>query len=415
MCFSIFAGVHPQHLQIKDFSYLLPEERIARYPLAERDVSKLLIYQHSNITESTYRHLADYLPQNSLLVFNNTKVIHARLFFKTATGARIEIFCLDPAEGNIDMASVMSRKKSVRWNCMVGRLAKWKEKALSLQTSSFNLSAEMVERRGEILVVEFKWLPEQLSFAEILDQVGILPIPPYLKRESEAIDSSRYQTVYAQHNGSVAAPTAGLHFTPAIFETLNAKNILCDELTLHVGAGTFKPVKTATLHDHPMHEERIQVSTQNIENICRATTGQIIAVGTTTLRTLETLYWMGLKAKLNPQANIQELEINQWDPYDLSLQAAATLSAKESLQALIAWMKNQQIETLFCKTQILIAPPYRLKVCSALITNFHQPNSTLLLLVAAVVKDNWKQIYQYALQNNFRFLSYGDGSLLFAE
>ena len=403
--------MHPKHLQIKNFTYDLSEDKIAKYPLAERDLSKLLIYRDEKIEEDIYRNISEYIPENSLLLFNNTKVIHARLFFHTTTGAKIEIFCLEPAEKNSDMASVMSRKKSVRWNCMIGRASKWKEKILQYKADNFNLTAEIVERTSDVFVVEFKWEPEQLSFAEILDRTGMMPIPPYLRRDSEEIDLTRYQTLYAKHEGSVAAPTAGLHFTKSISEKLKAKNISKEEVTLHVGAGTFKPVKSEIMQEHEMHAEVIDIRIEAIQNIQDSLQRNIIAVGTTSLRTIESLYWMGVKAKLNPESSLDELEIKQWDAYELLQKETAT----DALQSLLTWMKKSGLQKLICKTQIMIAPPYQLKIANALITNFHQPNSTLLLLVAAVASDNWKQIYGYALENNFRFLSYGDGSLLFSK
>lgn len=403
--------MHPKELQIKNFTYDLPEDRIAKYPLPERDLSKLLIYRNGKIEEDIYSNVSEHIPANSLLVFNNTKVIHARLFFHNASGAKIEIFCLEPAEEKADMASVMSKKKSVRWNCMIGRASKWKEKVLTYKTERFTLTAEIVERTSDAFVVEFNWTPEDLSFAEILDQTGMMPIPPYLKRDSEDVDLKRYQTVYAKHEGSVAAPTAGLHFTESIFEKLKAKNIAIEEVTLHVGAGTFKPVKSETMQDHEMHAEVIDVSIETIRHLHDSLQQNIIAVGTTSLRTIESLYWMGVKAKQNPESSIDELEIKQWDAYETSVAIQAT----EALDALIDWMKKNELTRLICKTQILIAPSYKLKIARALITNFHQPNSTLLLLVAAVVGGDWKRIYDYAMENNFRFLSYGDGSLLFAS
>ncbi|HLP53166.1 MAG TPA: S-adenosylmethionine:tRNA ribosyltransferase-isomerase [Chitinophagales bacterium] len=413
--------MHPKELQIKDFTYDLPDERIARYPLAERDLSKLLIYNHGQITEDTYKNISEHIPANSLLVFNNTRVIPARLFFKNATGAKIELFCLEPA-GETDLVSVMSRTKSVRWNCLIGRASKWKEKQLQHKDADFILSAEIIERTSDSFVVEFAWQPEALTFAEILDKTGMMPIPPYLKRESEELDLNRYQTVYAKQEGSVAAPTAGLHFTKAIFSALQVKNIATAEVTLHVGAGTFKPVKSETIEQHEMHAEVIDVRAELMQDIILAlktsevvktadTAPKIIAVGTTSLRTIESLYWMGAKALQNPDAALKELEIKQWDAYNENLQGVSSVDA---LTALIAWLHKNKIDRLICKTQILIAPSYKLKIASALITNFHQPNSTLLLLVAAIVGDDWKKIYSHALQNNFRFLSYGDGSLLFA-
>jgi len=403
--------VHAKLIEIKNFTYDLPEDRIAKYPLAERDLSKLLIYRNGKISEDIYRNLSEYIPENSLLIFNNTKVIQARLFFQNSTGAKIEIFCLEPAETNSEMASVMSLKKSARWNCMIGRAGKWKEKILTHRTSDFTLAAEIIERTSDSFVVEFSWQPEELSFAEILDKTGMMPIPPYLKRESEEIDQSRYQTVYAKHEGSVAAPTAGLHFTDKIFETLKAKNISRDEVTLHVGAGTFKPVKSETMQEHEMHAEVIDVKIETIENIRNSLHQHVIAVGTTSLRTIESLYWMGIKARRNSEASVEELEIKQWDVYEMN----ADSSAIDALHSLLSWMKKNGHSRLVCKTQIMIAPSYQLKIASALITNFHQPNSTLLLLVAAIAGNAWKNIYGYAMQNNFRFLSYGDGSLLFSK
>lgn len=412
--------IHPKDLQIKDFTYELPAERIAHYPLAERDQSKLLVYRKGNIVEDTYKNISNYIPSGSLLVFNNTKVIPARLFFKTTTGAKVEVFCLEPAE-QTDLVAVMSSRGSVRWNCMIGRASKWKEKVLHHTTDTFTLSAELVNRISDAFVVEFTWQPATLTFAEILDKTGMMPIPPYLKRDSEEIDLARYQTVYAKYEGSVAAPTAGLHFTDAVFNALQAKNISRAEVTLHVGAGTFKPVKSETMQGHEMHAEVIDVAIETLQQIKAAlskinTTAedatQLIAVGTTSLRTIETLYWMGVKAKLNPGYNIDELEIKQWDVYEPALQI--NLTATESMQELIIWAQRNDIQRIVCKTQIMIAPSYKLKLATALVTNFHQPDSTLLLLVAAVVGDNWRDIYSYAMEHDFRFLSYGDGSLLFA-
>jgi S-adenosylmethionine:tRNA ribosyltransferase-isomerase len=403
-----------QAFKIKDFSYDLPESRIAKYPLAERDLSKLLVYQNEHIAEDIYKNFDQYISETSLFVFNNTRVIQARLHFKNATGGKIEVFCLEPGAENAEPSSAMLKKECVEWECLIGRLDKWKEKTITIQTEGFALNAEIVKRNGNVFTVKFSWEPSDFSFAEILERVGQIPIPPYLKRESEAIDSSRYQTVYAAQQGSVAAPTAGLHFTEQIFEKLNAKNAIIDYVTLHVSAGTFAPVKSETLEGHDMHSEWIEVAAASIVKILaqiadKQTNKNVIAVGTTSLRTIESLYWMGVKANLNIDAAIHELEVKQWDAYELP----QNLTATESLNGLLAWLSKNKIEKLICKTQILLVPSYELRIASALVTNFHQPNSTLLLLVAAMVGEDWKKIYDYALAHDFRFLSYGDGSILF--
>lgn len=404
---------HPREIHISDYSYDLPEERIAKYPLQERDQSKLLVYRSGKISENIYRNITDELPENALLIFNNTKVIHARIFFETERGQKIEIFCLHPDEENAEMNSAMQQKKSTRWNCMVGRANRWKEKILKKNVGGIEMSAEIIERTSDSFIIEFKWAPENFSFAEILERSGVMPIPPYLHRNPDNTDEQRYQTLLAKHDGSVAAPTAGLHFTERVFKSLKRKNISVEEVTLHVGAGTFKPVKSENMGGHEMHEEYMDVKIETIESIAQKVVGDntnygIVCVGTTSLRTIETLYWLGLKTKLNPDASLDEIEIKQWDAYDLQ----KTSEVSEILQSLLNWMKRKNISRLICKTQILIAPPYQLKITSALITNFHQPNSTLLLLVAAIVGDDWKKIYHHALENNFRFLSYGDGCLI---
>ncbi len=410
--------MHPKNLSIADFTYDLPDERIAKYPLAERDLSKLLIYKNETITEDIYRNIHQHIPQNSLLVFNNTRVIPARLLFKNATGAKIEIFCLDPAGENVDMALAMSQTGKARWNCLVGRVVKWKEKQLNLSGPDFTLTAEMVERTSDAFVIEFNWQPEHLTFAEILDKTGMMPIPPYLRRESEQVDQQRYQTVYAIQKGSVAAPTAGLHFTEAVMEKLKDRNIQSAYVTLHVGAGTFKPVKAEKMEGHEMHAELIDVDIPTIESIIRSPDENIISVGTTSTRTIESLFWMGLKAQRNPESSIHQLEIKQWDAYEMNTQAAGKEQTRQALQALVNWMHKNGLKRLLCKTQIMIAPGYTLRVADAIITNFHQPSSTLLLLVAAVIgndKEDWREIYNYAMEHEFRFLSYGDGSLLWVK
>jgi len=403
-----------QKIQISDFTYDLPENRIAKYPLAKREVSKLLIYKDSVISEDTFLNIYEHIPENSLLIYNDTKVMPARLLFKNSTGGRIEIFCLDSADESSDPTLAMYQTKSVKWKCLVGRLNKWKEPLIHLQVEQSSLSAELLQIGDTDNTVEFRWKPEEMTFAEVLDKFGKIPIPPYLGRESEEIDLNRYQTVYAKQEGSVAAPTAGLHFTDTVFDRLRSKNISLENVTLHVGAGTFKPVKSELIGDHLMHAEWIDVSIQTIKRIlsqliCSDLNACLIPVGTTSLRTIESFYWMGVKANAGVNSTLEELEVKQWDPYELS----HVLSGAESLESLLDWMNKNNLSRLLCKTQIMIVPSYELKIADALITNFHQPNSTLLLLVAAITGNDWSTIYNYALKNAFRFLSYGDGSLLF--
>ncbi len=403
-----------QSLRINDFTYNLPEDRIAKYPLTERDLSRLLIYRDGIISEDTYKNLHHYIPKKSFLIFNNTKVIKARIHFYNSSGGRIEIFCLEPADDS-EPVSAMSKTNSSRWKCLIRRVSKWRKKKIETNSGGVIIQAEIISRIGDSFLIEFHWKPKSLSFAEVLESIGEMPIPPYLNRESEKIDNDRYQTVYSKEKGSIAAPTAGLHFTNTVFENLQLKNISVEYLTLHVGAGTFKPVKSEMIQDHVMHSEWIEVNVSTIENIIHIFDGNkrkknVITVGTTSLRTAETLYWMGVKANLHKGCSISDLEIKQWDAYELP----DDLNVQYALTALLNKMQKMRVEKLICKTQILIAPPYKLKIVDGLITNFHQPNSTLLLLVAAIVGDHWKSIYDYALINNFRFLSYGDGCLLFS-
>lgn len=413
----ILALMHPKDLSITDFTYELPNDRIAKYPLAERDNSKLLVFKNGIITESTYRSIDQFLPANTLLVFNNTKVVEARLIFQKATGALIEIFCLEPTDDYPDITTAMLQKGRVLWKCLIGGASKWKhgmqlQKLVDVADGEVVLEAAIKERLTDSFVIELTWQPEDLTFAEILHAAGQIPLPPYLHRQAEDEDKNRYQTVYAAHDGSVAAPTAGLHFTDAIFKKLSAKNIQTDFVTLHVGAGTFKPVKAAQMAEHEMHSEFLEISAQNLQNLITYLDKTIVAVGTTSLRTIETLYWMGVKILANEKATLEELIVHQWVPYEL---AADNITTKEALTALLSWMNKKGLKKLITKTQILIAPGYQLKVAKGIITNFHQPQSTLLLLVAAIVGKDWKRIYEYALNNNFRFLSYGDGCLLWKE
>jgi S-adenosylmethionine:tRNA ribosyltransferase-isomerase len=407
----------PKNISLKDYTYNLPEERIASHPLAQRDASELLIYQRGVIEENTYSYIATYIPANSLLIFNDTKVIEARLLFQKPTGGVIEIFCLAPHEQYADITTAMMQKKKVLWQCLIGGASKWKhgltlEKKINTGDKEIILHAIYIEKRSEYFIIELSWSPDNLSFAEVLHYAGAIPLPPYIKRDAEEADAERYQTIYAHYDGSVAAPTAGLHFTNDIFEKLKTKNIQKDFVTLHVGAGTFKPVIGETMREHEMHAEFIDVSKDTIKNVLQNLGNNIVAVGTTSLRSIESLYWLGLKTKLNPFLNLSSLNISQWEAYDL---VEREITVEEALQSLLAWMKNNTQERLITKTQILIAPGYHTKIVKGLITNFHQPQSTLLLLVAAFIGEDWRRVYDYALKNNFRFLSYGDGSLLWRK
>jgi S-adenosylmethionine:tRNA ribosyltransferase-isomerase len=402
----------PRTLSIKDFTYSLPEERVAKYPLAERDASKLLIYKEEKIEEDIYRNIANHIPSNSLLVFNDTKVVEARLLFQKPTGGVIEIFCLEPHEQYPDITTAMLQHEKVLWHCLIGGASKWKhgqvlEKKITYNSKDFVLNARYIEKEVDSFIVELSWNDLSLSFAEVLHLFGATPLPPYIKREAEISDAERYQTVYAHYEGSVAAPTAGLHFTEAVFNRLKEKKIQKDFITLHVGAGTFKPVKTELMKDHEMHAEYFTVSKITIQNLIDHLDKNIIAVGTTSLRTLESLYWLGMKKSMDNRP--QTIEITQWEVYD---HKEKMISAKEALENLINWMTLKDLDNLTAKTQIIIAPGYQFKIVNGLITNFHQPQSTLLLLVAAFIGKNWKDAYNYALENNYRFLSYGDGSLL---
>ena len=408
---------NPRNISINNYTYSLPEERIAKYPLAERDASKLLIYKEGEITEDIYKNITAHIPEESLLVFNNTRVVEARLLFQKLTGGVIEIFCLEPHEQYAGITSAMLQKGNVLWQCLVGGVSKWKqgqvlEKRIQQGGQEIILKAAYIEKRNDLFIIELSWSPVELSFAEVLHHAGAIPLPPYIKRAVEEADSERYQTVYAQADGSVAAPTAGLHFTETIFNSLKEKNIQTDFVTLHVGAGTFKPVKSNTMQEHDMHAEWVDVSKTTIENIIKNLDNNIIPVGTTSLRTIESLYWLGRRSELRSGYMNETgvpLSISQWEPYETNTK---DISAKDSLQTLLSWMNDNKLDRLIARTQILIAPGYQFKIVKGLVTNFHQPQSTLLLLVAALIGDNWRKVYDHALQNDFRFLSYGDGSLL---
>lgn len=404
--------MHPKNIAIQDFSYELPEDRIAKYPMLQRDESRLLINKEDQLTEDIYFHLDQHLPSDALLVFNNTKVVEARLHFKKSTGSIIELFCLEPADTYPDITTAMLQKQQVLWKCLVGGAKKWKEESLLLPITNNDttivLKATKQEKYPDSFLILFEWTDASLSFAEILHHAGVIPLPPYLNRTAEEKDKETYQTIYAKQDGSVAAPTAGLHFTDRLFQKLAAKNIHTDFVTLHVGAGTFKPVKSNTLEQHEMHTEFIEVTQLFIQRLIQHLAGTIIPVGTTSLRTIESLYWLGVKVILHPPVLPSDLQLFQWDAYELP---NSDITATMALQALLQWMQAHKMPQLITKTQIIIAPGYSLKIASALITNFHQPQSTLLLLIAAF-NSNWKKMYAYALAQGFRFLSYGDGCLI---
>lgn len=405
--------MNPKNISITDFTYTLPNEKIAFHPLAQRDASRLLIYRNGTIKEDIYAHIDEYLPPDSLLIFNNTRVIEARILFKKPTGGNIEIFCLEPDKQYGDITNAMLQHSRVRWNCLIGGASKWKpgqllQKTVTVADKVIMLTASYISKNEDSFLIEMEWSDDQLSFAELLHLAGIMPLPPYIKRNIEEEDKERYQTIYSKEEGSVAAPTAGLHFTEAIFNRLDKKNIQRQFVTLHVGAGTFKPVKAETMQGHTMHEEFIDVSLQTIQVIHSCLAKPVTVVGTTSLRTVESLYWLGIKTSLEPAIKPAQLLVTQWDPYDIE----TTLSADDALTALENWMKRNELTRLVTTTQLLIAPGYSFRIIQGLVTNFHQPESTLLLLVAALVGDDWRKIYDYALKNDFRFLSYGDGCLL---
>lgn len=398
-----------QEIAIAEYDYPLPDERIAKYPLAQRDSSKLLLYNKGVVSEDVFSNLPKYIPQNALMVFNNTKVIQARLRFRKETGALIEVFCLEP-EQPCDYQQIFLETKECVWQCLVGNSNRWKGGVLSqvveVGGKNVTLSVERVGGPAAVNHVRFSW-DGGVSFAELLEAAGELPIPPYLNRRTEESDTRTYQTVYSKIKGSVAAPTAGLHFTPAVLEALTAAGIEREEVTLHVGAGTFKPVKSELIADHEMHEEYIEVRKALIEKIVAAG-GEAVAVGTTSVRTLESLYFLGELVAENPSVTQDELHVNQWTPYNRE----HSLTTVDSLKALLGWMERNGLDRVHSHTQIMIAPGYRYRIVKAIVTNFHQPKSTLLLLVSAFVDGDWRTIYDYALANGFRFLSYGDSSLL---
>ena len=396
-------------IRIEDYNYPLPDERIAKYPLKERDGSKLLIYKDGVPQESAFKNISEYIPEDSLMVFNDTKVVPARLHFQRESGAHIEIFCLEPVfpEEYVTMFAVTDR---CRWKCIVGNVKRWKNDTLNLYNplddndiTAMSLKADLVERCGETSIVEFSWA-DGAPFSRVLEICGSIPIPPYLNRDTESIDLERYQTLYARFRGSVAAPTAGLHFTEPVLEAIRSKNVTTNTVCLHVGAGTFLPVKSDNVADHTMHREPFVVTLDFIERL-RSRSGKVVAVGTTSVRTLESLYYVGVKCIESGAPS----DVQQWDPYTTD----PKYSLEESLDALIAYLKANGKAELQIGTRIIIVPGYDFKVVDVLVTNFHQPQSTLLLLISAFVGGDWRNIYDFALWRDFRFLSYGDSSILF--
>lgn len=400
----------PKQIHISDYNYFLPDERIAKFPIAQRDHSKLLIYKKGKVSDDLFYNLPNYLPKEALMVFNNTKVIQARLHFRKNTGALIEIFLLEPAEPS-DYEQMFQTDGHCAWYCLVGNLKKWKEgpltRTITINQHLVTVTATRGDVHGTSHRIDLQW-DGNVSFADVIDAMGELPIPPYLNRETQESDKTTYQTVYSKIKGSVAAPTAGLHFTPEVLTSLDEQGIDREELTLHVGAGTFRPVKSDKIEGHEMHTEYISVRRDTIEKLIRYD-ASAIAVGTTSVRTLESLYYMGLKVLRDSEITEEQLHVTQWEPYEGTTDA---VSPTESLCALLEWMNVHQMEVLHSSTQIIIVPGYDYKIVKMLVTNFHQPQSTLLLLVSAFVKGDWHNIYDYALAHDFRFLSYGDSSLL---
>ena len=401
-----------KHIQIKDFNYNLPDERIAKFPLAKRDNSKLLLYRHGEVTEDVFHNIAQYLPKGALMVFNNTKVIQARLHFRKETGALIEVFLLEPYMP-ADYEQMFQTTGHCSWLCIIGNLKKWKEGTLKrtfdVKGKEVTLVAERKEDVHKSYRVDFSWDASDVSWAELLDAVGELPIPPYLNRETQESDKTTYQTVYSKIKGSVAAPTAGLHFTPEVLADIDRHGIDREELTLHVGAGTFKPVKSEEIQDHEMHTEYICVHRQTLEKLIRHE-AKAIAVGTTSVRTLESLYYIGVKLEKTLDLSEEELHVCQWEPYENAV--AKPITPIKAIENILAYLDKHWLSALHASTQIIIAPGYEYNIVKMLVTNFHQPQSTLLLLVSAFVHGDWRKIYDYALAHDFRFLSYGDSSLL---
>ncbi len=406
-----FAMNKIQDIRIEEYNYGLPDERVAKFPLAQRDQSKLLIYRNGTISENIFCNLADQIPENSLLVFNNTRVIQARMLFQKDTGAQIEIFCLEPKDP-VDYNLNFSQTDTCSWLCLLGNAKRWKEGVLTKQIQvddhCFELVAEKIESFEGSYLIKFSWNDLTITFADILDICGELPIPPYLNRKTEEKDKQTYQTVYSKIKGSVAAPTAGLHFTDAVFDSLRKKNVEFEEVTLHVGAGTFKPVKSETIAGHDMHSECFTIKKETLEHLLNKQ-GRIIAVGTTSVRTLESLYYLGSLLEKDKNTVLEDFTVGQWMPYN---EENNQISAEKAILNLLHYLNINKLLSLTTHTQIMIAPGYEFKIVNAIITNFHQPQSTLLLLISAFLKGDWNRVYNYALEHDFHFLSYGDSSLL---
>lgn len=396
-------------LDINDFDYKLPYERIAKFPKENRDESKILIWRDGDISQDQFNNIPNFIPTSSLLVMNNTKVVRARLFFRKPTGALIEIFCLEPVIPTTEIQLSFQQRGSATWKCFVGNARRWKNEVLQVEikaeSSGLILRAEKIEKSQDSFLIKFSWKPERLTFSEILEEAGKIPLPPYLNREAIDKDTETYQTVYARYDGSVAAPTAGLHFTDRVFKQLKTKNIGLEYLTLHVGAGTFKPVGSDGILNHEMHTEQISISRKSIQNFV-AGLGKIIAVGTTSVRSLESLYWFGHKLQTDEDA---VFGVKQYDPYKNP--EADRLPAKDALKNVLDYMARNNLEVISGDTQLMIVPGYTFRIISGMVTNFHQPRSTLLLLISAWLGTDWKHVYTYALENDFRFLSYGDSCL----
>ncbi len=410
--FSQLCSMHPKDLMIEDYSYSLPPEKIALYPAHPRDSSRLLVFNKGKLEEDIFRHIDDYLPEDPVLVFNDTRVIKSRILFQKPTGGVIEIFCLEPFQNIPNYDLLFQQTESALWKCMIGKAGKWKEKRLTkdflINNVEVTLTAALVEKLSDSYVVRFSWVPAHFSLDEVISGAGVTPLPPYIKRLADKEDEVNYQTVYSEHEGSVAAPTAGLHFTREMLDTFRKKGMTTLFTTLHVGAGTFKPVKSDTMEGHVMHAEWQNITVNFLESLLNNIDRTIISVGTTATRTLESIFWMGNKILNNKNIDASGLKISQWEIYD----PQKIHSRKEAVIALIRWIKDRHQTHLMIETEIIIAPGYSCKMVQGLVTNFHQPNSTLLLLVAALIGDEWKRMYDYALQNNFRFLSYGDGCLI---